>query len=83
MEIAHLAQRLHYPCPLPPTFDRHHCNEISNLMVDPEFARALNARQSSLRKVVELAAKSGIPALAFSSALAYYDAYRARACPPI
>jgi 6-phosphogluconate dehydrogenase len=55
--------------------------DLSNLMIDPEFARAMNARQAALRKVVALAAENGIPALAFSSALAYYDAYRSARLP--
>jgi len=55
--------------------------DLSNLTVDPEFAQALNARQSALRKVVALAATNGIPALAFSSALAYFDAYRSARLP--
>jgi 6-phosphogluconate dehydrogenase len=55
--------------------------DLSNLMIDAEFAKALNARQLSLRKVVALAAENGIPALAFSSALAYYDAYRSARLP--
>ncbi len=55
--------------------------DLSNLMVDPEFAKAMNDRQLSLRKVVALAAENGIPALAFSSALAYYDAYRSARLP--
>jgi 6-phosphogluconate dehydrogenase len=55
--------------------------DLSNLMIDPEFAQAMNSRQSALRKVVALAAQSGIPALAFSSALAYYDAYRSERLP--
>lgn len=55
--------------------------DLSNLMVDPEFAQAMNDRQLSLRKVVALAAENGIPALAFSSALAYYDAYRSARLP--
>jgi 6-phosphogluconate dehydrogenase len=55
--------------------------ELPNLMIDPEFARAMNARQAALRKVVVLAAENGIPALAFSSALAYYDAYRSARLP--
>jgi 6-phosphogluconate dehydrogenase len=54
---------------------------LSNLMMDAEFAKAMNARQSALRKVVALAAESGIPALAFSSALAYFDAYRSERLP--
>jgi len=55
--------------------------DLPNLMIDPEFAQAMNARQVALRKVVALAAESGIPALAFSSALAYFDAYRSARLP--
>ncbi len=55
--------------------------DLPNLMIDPEFAKAMNARQSALRKIVALAAESGIPALAFSSALAYFDAYRSARLP--
>ena len=55
--------------------------DLANLMMDPEFAKALNTRQSALRKVVALAAENGIPALAFSSALAYFDAYRSARLP--
>ncbi|MFH1524084.1 MAG: NADP-dependent phosphogluconate dehydrogenase [Chloroflexota bacterium] len=55
--------------------------DLANLMMDAEFAKAMNARQSALRKVVALAAESGVPALAFSSALAYYDAYRSERLP--
>jgi 6-phosphogluconate dehydrogenase len=54
---------------------------LTNLMMDPEFAGAMNARQSALRKVVALAAECGIPAPAFSSALAYYDSYRSERLP--
>jgi 6-phosphogluconate dehydrogenase len=55
--------------------------DLPNLMVDPEFAAAMNTRQAALRKVVSLAAENGIPALAFSAALAYYDAYRSARLP--
>ena len=55
--------------------------DLPNLMIDPEFASAMNARQAALRKVVALAAESGIPTLAFSSALAYFDAYRSARLP--
>ncbi len=55
--------------------------DLPNLMVDPEFAKALNAHQSALRKVVALATEQGIPVLAFSSALAYFDAYRSARLP--
>ncbi|HSD85402.1 MAG TPA: NADP-dependent phosphogluconate dehydrogenase [Anaerolineae bacterium] len=56
-------------------------SDLPNLLIDPEFAQAMNARQSALRQVVALAAENGIPALAFSSALAYYDAYRSARLP--
>ena len=55
--------------------------DLPNLMIDLEFAQAMNARQAALRKVVALAAENGIPALAFSSALAYFDAYRSARLP--
>jgi 6-phosphogluconate dehydrogenase len=55
--------------------------DLSNLMIDPEFTQVMNTHQAALRKVVALAAESGIPALAFSSALAYYDAYRSERLP--
>ena len=55
--------------------------DLPNLMVDPQFAQRLNAGQLALRRVVALAAENGIPALAFSSALAYFDAYRSARLP--
>jgi 6-phosphogluconate dehydrogenase len=55
--------------------------DLPNLLVDPEFARTINIHQAALRKVVALAAEQGIPALAFSSALAYFDAYRSERLP--
>lgn len=56
-------------------------NDLPNLMVDPEFSAKMNRGQAALRALVSLAAESGIPALAFSSALAYYDAYRSNRLP--
>jgi len=55
--------------------------DLPNLLIDPDFAKIVNSRQEALRKVVALAATHGIPALAFSSALAYYDAYRSNRLP--
>lgn len=55
--------------------------DLVNLMLDEEFAAIMNTHQAALRKVVALAAENGIPALAFSSALAYYDAYRSARLP--
>ncbi len=56
-------------------------NDLTNLMVDPEFSTKMNRGQAALRTLVGMAADSGIPALAFSSALAYYDAYRSNRLP--
>jgi 6-phosphogluconate dehydrogenase len=55
--------------------------ELHNLMIYPFFADTMSSRQIALRKVVSLAAASGIPTLALSSALAYYDAYRSPRLP--
>jgi 6-phosphogluconate dehydrogenase len=55
--------------------------DLPNLMLDPEFARVLNARQDALRKIVALATGNGIPILALGSALAYFDGYRSARLP--
>jgi 6-phosphogluconate dehydrogenase len=55
--------------------------DLPNLMMADAFTKAMNSRQAALRRVVALAAQAGIPALAFSSALAYYDAYRSSRLP--
>ncbi len=55
--------------------------ELPNLLFDSEFADSINSRQDDLRKIVGLATRSGIPVLAFSSALAFFDAYRSKRLP--
>jgi 6-phosphogluconate dehydrogenase len=55
--------------------------DLVNLMLDPFFRDALHAGQDSWRQVVALAARHGIPAPAFASALAYYDGYRSARLP--
>ncbi len=55
--------------------------DLANLMMDKQFAVVMNTHQAALRKVVALAAEHGLPALALSSALAYYDAYRSERLP--
>jgi 6-phosphogluconate dehydrogenase len=52
-----------------------------NLLLDAAFCDEVQHRQSALRTVVRTATGLGIPGLAFSSALAYYDAYRAERLP--
>ena len=49
---------------------------LANLLVDPDFAAELNARQASWRRIVTLSVASGIAAPALSSSIAYFDAYR-------
>ena len=59
----------------------HRDPALHNLLVDPEFAGAVGERQAALRRVIGIAVANGVPCLAFSSALAYYDAYRTGRLP--
>ena len=54
---------------------------LENLMLDKTFADLLNSRISRLRKVVVAFNENGIPAACFSSALAYFDAFRSERLP--
>ena len=54
---------------------------LVNLMLDPYCKKALADRQDAWREVVALAVRRGIPAPAFSSALAYFDGYRSARLP--
>ena len=51
--------------------------DLANLLLDPYFNKTVRGAQANWRKVVALAAECGVPAPTFSSALAYYDSYRA------
>jgi 6-phosphogluconate dehydrogenase len=55
--------------------------ELPSLLVDPYFAKVLGDAHASLRRVIALAAESGIPVPSLSSALAFYDGYRAARLP--
>ena len=55
--------------------------DLSNLLLDGEFSHAVQSRQSALRRVIQRAVTNGVPCLAFSSALAYFDAYRTARLP--
>ncbi len=54
---------------------------LPNLMLDPYFANVIKERQLHWRKVVATASMMGVPIPCFSSALSYYDAYRAANLP--
>jgi len=60
-------------------FERN--RDLSNLLMDAEFGQAVQSRQAALRRVIQTAVANGVPCLAFSSALAYFDAYRTARLP--
>ena len=55
--------------------------DLPNLLLDPYFKQAVEGRQGALRRVIQAAVGLGIPCLAFSASLAYYDAYRTARLP--
>lgn len=55
--------------------------DLSNLLVDPEFAEEINTRQPSWRRVVSLCAATGIACPSFSASLNYLDQYRRSRLP--
>jgi len=56
-------------------------SELTNLLLDPTFKGAVESRQMALRRVVQAAVGMGIPVLAMSASLAYFDAYRTARLP--
>ncbi|MCL4176577.1 MAG: decarboxylating NADP(+)-dependent phosphogluconate dehydrogenase [Verrucomicrobia bacterium] len=55
--------------------------KLTNLMLDDYFRGEIKKCQKGWRTVVATAVKKGIPVPAFSTALAFYDAYRAARLP--
>ncbi len=55
--------------------------KIENLLLDKFFSRAVNKYQASWRKALTHAVKFGVPTPAFSTALAFFDGYRAERLP--
>ncbi len=55
--------------------------DIANLLVYPYFNGEIARAQAGWRRVVAAAAMNGIPVPAFSSALSYFDGYRAERLP--
>jgi len=54
---------------------------LPNLLLDPYFAGIVQECQVGLRHTVTTAINHGIPCLAMSASLAYYDAYRSARLP--
>jgi len=55
--------------------------DLPNLLVDDFFKQEVLSRQEAWRYVVTTAVENGIPALAMSSSLAYFDGYRSERLP--
>ena len=55
--------------------------DLPNLLLDPYFQDVVTKNQNDWRTVVTKSVQLGIPAPAFSSALTYYDSYRAARLP--
>jgi 6-phosphogluconate dehydrogenase len=54
---------------------------LVNLLLDDAFRSVVEQRQVAWREVVQTAVGLGIPALALSASLAYFDAYRSERLP--
>jgi 6-phosphogluconate dehydrogenase len=55
--------------------------DLVNLLLDDAFRDAVHTRQAAWREVVQTAVGLGIPVLAMSASLAYFDAYRSERLP--
>jgi 6-phosphogluconate dehydrogenase len=55
--------------------------DLKNLMLAPFFSKLLNKSSGRLRSIVRTAVEFGTPIPAFSSGLAYIDAYRSKRLP--
>ena len=55
--------------------------DLENLLLYPYFTQAIDKAQESWRAVVMAATHLGLPAPAFTTALAYYDSYRLARLP--
>ncbi len=55
--------------------------DLDNLLLDASFSGMANANQADLRKVVQLAAETGVPATCLGATLAYIDSYRSEFLP--
>jgi 6-phosphogluconate dehydrogenase len=55
--------------------------DLSNLLLDEVFSKAVLSREAAWREVVQTAVGLGIPLMAISDSLAYFDAYRSEVLP--
>ena len=50
-------------------------------MIHPHFAKIVNKTSPGLRRVVRIAARTGVPATCLGASLAYVDSYRSEFLP--
>jgi len=55
--------------------------DIDNLLLDDYFKEIAEKYQQAVRDVIGVAVQAGVPVPAFSSAIAYFDSYRAKRLP--
>lgn len=55
--------------------------DIDNLLLDDYFKEIAEKYQQAVRDVIAVAVQAGVPVPAFSSAIAYFDSYRAKRLP--
>jgi len=55
--------------------------DLTNLLVEPFFSRALQEAEPGWRRTVARAVTAGIPVPAYASALSFYDGYRSARLP--
>ncbi len=60
-------------------FDKN--RQLTNLLLDDFFSRTMNEYQASWRRAVIKAVEYGVPTPAISTALSFYDGYRAERLP--
>ena len=55
--------------------------DLVNLLVDPNFCAVANRTAPALRRIVQVAAETGVPATCLGAGLAYVDSYRSEFLP--
>jgi 6-phosphogluconate dehydrogenase len=55
--------------------------ELSNLLLDEDFRKWMEQSQANWRASIRLAQQQGVPVLAMSASLAYFDSYRTASLP--
>jgi 6-phosphogluconate dehydrogenase len=56
-------------------------SQLPNLMLDSAIGPRVLQAERAWRRTVQIAVERGIPALAFSASLAYFDSYRSAVLP--